>query len=135
MTLPEGWHYGTALEPLGGGDPRPGDNVGFKAVSLEQLIDSPVLAGRFFREIELAPRCLGRSTIWIWRRMGRRIWHVSQAHIDQFSKLVGETGALYRSRHYGAYHFLVTLSDQVAHFGLEHHQSSDDRVAAEDFYR
>ena len=54
VTLPEGWHYGTALEPMGGGDPRPGDNVDFKVVSLEQLIDSPVLAGRFFREVELA---------------------------------------------------------------------------------
>ena len=31
------------------------------------------------------------------------------------------------------YHFLVTLSDSVAHFGLEHHESSDDRVAARTF--
>jgi predicted metalloprotease with PDZ domain len=46
---------------------------------------------------------------------------------------VRETGALYESRHYGEYHFLVTLSDSVAHFGLEHHQSSDDRVAAKTF--
>jgi hypothetical protein len=53
---------------------------------------------------------------------------LSQEHIDNFSKLIRETGALYKSRHYGSYHFLVTLSDQVAHFGLEHHQSSDDRV-------
>jgi len=30
-------------------------------------------------------------------------------------------------RHYRDYHFLVTLSDDVAHFGLEHHESSDDR--------
>ena len=44
-----------------------------------------------------------------------------------------ETGALYKSRHYNAYHFLVTLSDQVAHFGLEHHQSSDDRVEEKTF--
>jgi predicted metalloprotease with PDZ domain len=46
---------------------------------------------------------------------------------------VRETGALYQSRHYGEYHFLVTLSDSVAHFGLEHHESSDDRVAAKTF--
>jgi len=31
--------------------------------------------------------------------------------------------------HYRDYHFLLTLSDHVAHFGLEHHESSDDRVA------
>jgi predicted metalloprotease with PDZ domain len=54
---------------------------------------------------------------------------ISQPHIDQFSRLVRETGALYKSRHYGSYHFLVTLSDETSHFGLEHHQSSDDRVS------
>ena len=39
-----------------------------------------------------------------------------------------ETGALYGARHYRHYDFLVSLSDHVAHFGLEHHQSSDDRM-------
>ena len=36
-------------------------------------------------------------------------------------------GALFGARHYRAYHFLLTLSDHVAHFGLEHHESSDNR--------
>ena len=44
-----------------------------------------------------------------------------------FAHLVAETGALFGARHYGSYHFLLTLSDHVAHFGLEHHESSDDR--------
>ena len=44
-----------------------------------------------------------------------------------FRRLVAETGALFGVRHYRDYHFLVTLSDDVAHFGLEHHESSDDR--------
>ena len=42
---------------------------------------------------------------------------------------MAETGALFGARHYRAYHFLLTLSDHVAHFGLEHHESSDDREA------
>ncbi len=47
-----------------------------------------------------------------------------------FRQLVAEAGALFGgSRHYRDYHFLVTLSDQVAHFGLEHHESSDDQIA------
>jgi predicted metalloprotease with PDZ domain len=46
-----------------------------------------------------------------------------------FHQLVLETGALFGARHYRDYHFLVTLSDDVAHFGLEHHESSDDRVS------
>jgi predicted metalloprotease with PDZ domain len=43
--------------------------------------------------------------------------------------LVAETGALFGARHYQSYHFLVSLSDHVAHFGLEHHESSDDRAS------
>ena len=44
-----------------------------------------------------------------------------------YRKLVAETGALFGSRHYRDYHFLLTLSENTAHFGLEHHESSDDR--------
>ena len=47
-----------------------------------------------------------------------------------FHQLVAEAGALFGSRHYRDYHFLLTLSDDVAHFGLEHHESSDDRTSA-----
>ena len=137
LTLPEGWHYGTALEPVRGGSTSPGDQISFKAVNLEQLVDSPVLAGRFFREVELAPALAagagGPKHYLDMAADGPEDVKLSQTHIDQFSRLVAETGALYRSRHYGAYHFLVTLSDQVAHFGLEHHQSSDDRVEPKTF--
>src|SRR5215469_6730965 len=44
-----------------------------------------------------------------------------------FTQLVAETGALFGARHYRSYHFLLTLRDYVAHFGLEHHESSDNR--------
>jgi len=40
---------------------------------------------------------------------------------------VAEANALFGAHHYRDYHFLLTLSDHVAHFGLEHHESSDDR--------
>ncbi len=106
--------------------------AGFKTVSLEQLIDSPVLAGRWFREIPLASDVTPKHFLDL-AGDGPEDIELSQEHIDEFSKLIRETGALYKSRHYGSYHFLVTLSDQVAHFGLEHHQSSDDRVAHNTF--
>ena len=124
VKLPSNWKYGTALELQGS------DKLGvyaFNTVSLEQLIDSPVLTGRFFREIPLAPDVTPKHFLDM-AADGPEDLAVSQEHIDQFSKLVRETGALYKSRHYTSYHFLVTLSDEVLHFGLEHHQSSDDRV-------
>jgi predicted metalloprotease with PDZ domain len=128
VKVPDGWKFGTALDRDGGS----GQTTTFKTVTLEQLIDSPVLAGRFFREIPLAPEITPKHYLDM-ASDGPEQLDLSQEHIDDFSRLVRETGALYRSRHYGSYHFLVTLSDEVAHFGLEHHQSSDDRVAPRTF--
>lgn len=141
LTIPSGWHFGTALEPANGstGPQTPTQTAtqtrtrtAFKTVSLEQLVDSPVLAGRWFKEIVLAPEITPKHFLDL-AGDGPEDIQLSQEHIEQFNKLVRETGALYKSRHYNAYHFLVTLSDQVAHFGLEHHQSSDDRVAEKTF--
>jgi predicted metalloprotease with PDZ domain len=44
-----------------------------------------------------------------------------------YSALVAEAGALFGSRMYRHYTWLLTLSDHVDHFGLEHHESSDNR--------
>jgi predicted metalloprotease with PDZ domain len=125
ITIPGGWKFGTALEAAS-------SPTSFKTVSLEQLIDSPVLAGRWFREIPLAPEITPKHFLDL-AGDGPEDVLLSQEHIDNFNNLIRQTGYLYRSRHYSAYHFLVTLSDQVAHFGLEHHQSSDDRVPEKTF--
>jgi len=129
LKVPTGWKFGTALEETS----YPGAPVAtFKPVGLNTLIDSPVLTGRWFREIPLATEITPKHYLDL-AGDGPEDIDLSQEHIDNFSKLVRETGALYKSRHYASYHFLVTLSDQVAHFGLEHHQSSDDRVAEKTF--
>jgi predicted metalloprotease with PDZ domain len=138
ISYPSPWKFGTALDPITNAvvnqsASRAGvSGASFKTVSLEQLIDSPVLAGRWFREIDLAPEITPKHYLDL-AGDGPEDILLSQEHIDDFSKLIRETGALYKSRHYGSYHFLVTLSDQVAHFGLEHHQSSDDRVPEKTF--
>jgi predicted metalloprotease with PDZ domain len=128
VIVPEGWKFGTALDRDGGSN----QTTTFKTVSLEQLVDSPVLAGRYFREIVLAPEVTPKHYLDL-ASDGPEQLELSSPRIEAFDKLVRETGALYKSRHYGSYHFLVTLSDEVAHFGLEHHQSSDDRVPSRTF--
>jgi predicted metalloprotease with PDZ domain len=123
LKLPAGWKFGTALP----GAKENGDTIEFDAVPLTTLVDSPVISGKYFRKIELTP--------------GQQPPHEMDLAADSaaalamppdqemhFHQLVLETGALFGARHYRDYHFLVTLSDDVAHFGLEHHESSDDRV-------
>jgi predicted metalloprotease with PDZ domain len=95
-------------------------------------VDSPVLAGKYFKEVALAPEVSPRHFLDM-AADGPEDLNLPPERVENFSRLVRETGALYQSRHYSEYHFLVTLSDSVAHFGLEHHESSDDRVAANTF--
>jgi predicted metalloprotease with PDZ domain len=41
--------------------------------------------------------------------------------------LTDQAFKLFGARHFRDYHFLYSLSDHVAHFGLEHHESNDSR--------
>jgi len=123
LKIPSGWKFGTAL-PV---SKQNGDTIDFSPVSLETLIDSPVLAGRYFRAIDLTPGQNPPHEIDIAAdsQASLAMTPETESHLRQ---LVAEAGALFGSRHYRDYHFLLTLSDDVAHFGLEHHESSDDRV-------
>jgi predicted metalloprotease with PDZ domain len=128
IKIPEGWQFGTALTRSGSDGPV----THFESVPLNMLVDSPVLAGRYFREIPLAEDVTPKHYLDM-AADGPEDLKVSKESLEGFTNLVRETGALFQSRHYNSYHFLLTLSDSVAHFGLEHHQSSDDRVEARTF--
>jgi predicted metalloprotease with PDZ domain len=124
LRLPDGWKFGTAL-PVEKAD---ANQIAFQPVALDSLVDSPVIAGEYFRAVDVTPR-------------GESIHHEidmvadSAAALDmspelqkKFTNLVAESGKLFGARHYRDYHFLLTLSEHVAHFGLEHHESNDSRV-------
>jgi predicted metalloprotease with PDZ domain len=128
VKLPAGWKYGTALTKTG----EENGTIQFQTVPLEELIDSPLLAGKYFAEFPLAPEVTPKHFLDL-AADGPEDLRIRPEALAAYGNLVRETGALYKSRHYESYHFLVTLSDQVAHFGLEHHQSSDDRVAEKTF--
>src|SRR5579871_1770983 len=124
LKLPAGWHFGTAL-PV---NSENNGEINFQQVPLTTLIDSPVLAGAHFRRIALTPE--GPIQHYIDEVSdGDAALQMPAETIAAYKRLMAETGALYGARHYREYHFLLTLSDHTAHFGLEHHESSDDRVA------
>jgi predicted metalloprotease with PDZ domain len=128
VKVPAGWDFGTPLTKTSTQD----GVVGFETVSLEQLVDSPLLTGKYFKEIPLATEVAPKHFLDL-AADGPEDLKLKPEAVAAFDNLIRETGALYKSRHYASYHFLVTLSDQVAHFGLEHHQSSDDRVPERTF--
>ena len=124
LILPQGWKFGTPLEIAN----QSGNQVSFKPVPLNRLVDSPVVAGEYYRVLDITPP-------------GEPIHHEidivadSEAALNMSPEvqqgmvnLVAESGKLFGTRHYRDYHFLLTLSDHVAHFGLEHHESNDSRL-------
>jgi predicted metalloprotease with PDZ domain len=123
LRLPEGWKFGTAL-PVAS---EAAGTIQFSSVPLTMLVDSPVLAGANFRSVRLNPG----ETPAVFLDMaadGREALEIKPQQQATLGRLVAEARALFGARHYRDYHFLVTLSDHTAHFGLEHHESSDDRM-------
>ena len=123
LKLPQGWNIGTSL-PVKSTLPS---GVVFEPVSLTTLVDSPVLAGEYFRTIVLDDRPGHRVVVDMAADAAADL-AIPAELLDGYKRLVKEADALFGARHFDGYHFLLTLSDRVAHFGLEHHQSSDDRV-------
>jgi predicted metalloprotease with PDZ domain len=123
LRVPRGWRYGTAL-PI---QKESGDEIEFQPASMTTLIDSPVSAGSHYRTIDLGSDGGARHYLHLAADSDRALEAPAEV-VEHYKQLVKETGALFGARHYRSYHFLYTLSDHVAHFGLEHHESSDDRL-------
>ncbi len=121
VKLPPGWTFDTAL-PVAG---RNGERIDFAPASLTTLIDSPLVAGAFMRTVPIADA--GRERLTITADSAPAL-ALPDSRIAQLRKLVAETDALFGARHYGEYHWLVTLSDLIEPQGLEHHHSTDIRA-------
>jgi predicted metalloprotease with PDZ domain len=123
LKVPPGWRFGTAL-PI---QSEAGNQIVFKPSSLTTLIDSPVQTGVNFRTVDLNPG--GAIPHYLHLAAdSERATRISDEQTQHYRNLVKETTSLFGATHYRDYHFLYTLSDHVAHFGLEHHESSDDRT-------
>lgn len=142
VVVPAGWGIGTAMTPVASGLAAPaatGVDVGvhgpsagstmtkYAATTVEQLEDSPVIAGQYFHEFALAPEITPKHYLDVVADEAEDS-ELKPEFLAEVSNLVRETGAMYSARHYNVYHFLLTLSDVAGGEGLEHGQSSDNGV-------
>ena len=121
LRLPEGWGFGTALEVAS----QRGSLVSFKTVPFDVLIDSPVLAGRYFKRYDLDPG----SPVPVMLDVAAdrpELLDPTPAQIDLHRALVQQAYKLYGAHHYDHYDFLLSVSDRITGIGLEHHRSSED---------
>lgn len=124
VVLPAGWQFATAMDTTR----RDGATVVFEPLPFNTFVDSPLIAGRYFNRVDLkgvAPVHLNVVSD------QAELLQLSDGQLTQYRALVEQTERLFGAHHFDHYDFLLTLSDQVAHFGLEHHRSSDDRLSAD----
>ncbi len=123
LRLPQGWKFGTAL-PVA---KQSGDIIEFAPVSLTSLVDSPVIAGAHYRTVPLSVSGVPPHKIDLAGDSEAAV-EMSAKLRHKYTQLVAETSALFGASHYRDYHFLLALSDHVRSSGLEHHESSDNRL-------
>jgi predicted metalloprotease with PDZ domain len=123
IRLPDKWSYATAL-------PNPSLRDGslhFDPVSLTNLVDSPLMCGAYMRSFDITPKGVAQHhTLNLFEQMQEGL-NLPADRIEAYRNLVSETGALFHSRPYTSYHFLVEAEGEGSD-GLEHHQSSDEQV-------
>jgi predicted metalloprotease with PDZ domain len=122
LRLPEGWKFGTPL-PIAS---QAGSELKFNPASLTTLVDSPVIAGQYMRIVPLSENPRQEMDI-VADHPGDL--DAPQEVLDPYKSLTDQALKLFGAQHFRDYHFLYSLSDHVAHFGLEHHESDDSRTS------
>ena len=123
VIFPGSWQFAAALEL----SEHSGAEAEFKPVDIEELIDSPVYAGRNFKRIDLDPG----AKVPVFLNMvadSPENLEASAKQIDAHRALVQQAYKLFGSQHYDHYDFLMALSDEFSFSGLEHHQSGENGV-------
>ena len=123
VKLPAGWGIGTALEGSGGH---------FKTTTLNTLVDSPLLAGKYFARVDIDPGAKVPVHLDIAADRPGQL-KIAPDELAAHKALVQQAYKLYGSHHYDHYDFLLGLSAHIGGEGLEHHQSSED-VTTEKYF-
>jgi predicted metalloprotease with PDZ domain len=116
VTLPAGWNLATAL----GGRTRRGDTVSFATTDYETLVDSPVMAGAFFRQWSLASNVQLSAVA-----DGPGLLSLRETDRAAMAKLVDEAVATFGPPPFDRYEFLIALSSRMGGIGLEHLRSTE----------
>lgn len=122
VLIPSGWKFDAALRP----ERIEGGHIWLPQTTLYTLIDSPLLAGEYFRVIPLTEGA-GSTRMSIAADAPGDL-AVSDAVVAGMRRVVVEATGLFGPGHYREYVWLITLSDALAtQNGLEHHESTDIR--------
>jgi predicted metalloprotease with PDZ domain len=121
VILPSGWDYATALET----ESRNGDTVTFKPIDYDDLVDSPIFAGKYHKRIALDAGSKQPVYLNVFADEAKSL-DAKPEQIKAHQALVQQMDKLYGVRHFDHYDFLLALTDNLGGIGLEHHRSSEN---------
>lgn len=116
VTYPEGWTAASALKAE-----VKGATYRYETTSYNTLVDSPVLAGRYYKQWALSDRVFLDTVASSDKELA-----ATDAQIAAHKALVAQAVKLFGAQHYDNYHFLLSIGDEIGGIGLEHHRSSED---------
>jgi predicted metalloprotease with PDZ domain len=128
VVLPSGWKYATALTT----DAQDGDTVHFKDTTLNTLVDSPLIAGEYFKRVDLSTGADNQVFLDVVADEAKDL-EITPEELQVHKNLAVQAQKLFASHHYDHYDFLFMVTDVVGGEGLEHHQSSEDGTRANYF--
>lgn len=123
VTYPQGWRAASGLPSR-----VSGSTYSYQTTDYETLVDSPIFAGKHFRQEQLSPRVRLNIVADDAQYLAARPEHIA-AH----RRLVEQSIKLFGAQHYDNYEFLLALTDEMGSIGLEHHRSSENGVNREYF--
>lgn len=119
LILPPGWNYASALPEV----QRNGDTVIFAPVSLETLVDMPVLCGKYMKTMQLAATPHATYFLDLAADRPEDLPGDTVAYV-QLTKMLREAESLFSGTPFRTYHLLAVVSDYLFQGGLEHGNSS-----------
>jgi predicted metalloprotease with PDZ domain len=116
LTIPEDWELATALKEAS----RDGSRISFESVGLDELVDSPVMAGRHYRRIQLD----GAVALNVFADAAHQI-EATEGQIAPHRAVVEQADLLFGPRPFDRFEVLLALSDEIGSIGVEHHRSCE----------
>jgi predicted metalloprotease with PDZ domain len=121
VELPAGWSQASALSVA----QAAGERIDFNPAVLEDLVDSPLFAGRHRVTVDLAPGEAKPVRLNVFGEAATQV-EIKPGHLATHRAIVRQAYAALGPPPYDRYDFLLALSDGFGGIGLEHHRSSEN---------
>jgi predicted metalloprotease with PDZ domain len=119
VRYPEGWTAASALPAR-----VAGSTYSYDETNYEILVDSPILAGRHYKQWALSPRV----DLNVFADTPAEL-EAKPEQIEAHRRMVDQAIKTFGAQHYDRYEFLLSITNQLGGIGLEHHRSSENGVS------